>query len=232
MGPAELVTWNGDPRKSTWAEVKSNVLESLGRGNQEVGDELKYIDRMRELKWQVGIPDLQLFSRGKPFQIHTDSCWAHFINGMACTTATSKVYLRLVTNRPQGRTAITEGFQKVGSSSVLTTTEHWASIPCLMLIKTSSQAMHDRQCEPRQELLEELERRLHTGAIHLDGNSGHLDPKVKWAPGGQKFIRMTAAVIHGWARAILANPKAVTFDIPPVGRPYVWESVHFEGPSE
>ncbi|KAA1075456.1 hypothetical protein PGTUg99_009552 [Puccinia graminis f. sp. tritici] len=205
MGPEKLVTWTGDPRKTTWAEVKSSVLEALGRVDEEVGEELKYTDRMRELKWQAGIPDVKLFARGRPFEINSDYCWDHFIDGMACTTATSKIYLRLVTNRPQGRTAITQGLLK---------------------------AMHDRQCKPRKELLEELERQLHTEAIHLDGNSGHLDPKVKWAPGGQKFIRMSAAIIHGWGRAILANPTAVTLDIPPVGRAYVWEWGHREGQTQ
>jgi hypothetical protein len=97
---------------------------------------------------------------------------------------------------------------------------------------TIFQAMHLRHCPPRNDLIAEVERVLHTEATHLVGKSGHIQLKVKWAPGGQKFIRMSAAVIHGWARAIVSNPSLVTLDTPPVGREYLWEWVHAHEPIE
>ncbi|EFP86611.1 uncharacterized protein PGTG_12993 [Puccinia graminis f. sp. tritici CRL 75-36-700-3] len=199
MGPSRLVTWRGDPRASTWDQIRHDVLEAIGSYDSEVADELRSNDRYRDLLWEGTIPDLREFGRGVPFRVCTDVCWEIFTGYIARTTATSKIYLRLFTNRPYGRTAVSDAFCK---------------------------AMHIRHCPHRNNLIAELERRLHTEATHLDGNSGHIQLKVKWAPGGQKFIRMSAAVIHGWARAIVSNPSLVTLDTPPVGREYLWEGVH------
>ncbi|KAA1078134.1 hypothetical protein PGT21_029245 [Puccinia graminis f. sp. tritici] len=199
IGPSRLVTWRGDPRASSWDEIRREVLESIGSYDAGVADELTSNDRYCDLLWHGAIPDLPEFGRGVPFQICTEVCWEIFTDYMARTTATSKIFVRLVTPRPTGRTEVTKALRM---------------------------AMHLRECPPRNELIAELENRLYTEATHLDGNSGHIQPKVKWAPGGQMFIRMSAAVIHGWARAIVSNPSLVTLDTPPVGREYSWELVH------
>ncbi|KAA1096289.1 hypothetical protein PGT21_011812 [Puccinia graminis f. sp. tritici] len=212
IGPSRLVTWRGDPRASTWDQIRCDVLEAIRTYDTEVADELRSNDRYRDLLWAGTIPDLPEFRRGVPFRICTEVCWDIFTGYIARTTATSKIYLRLFTNRPYGQTAVNDAFRK--------------------LLYTILQAMHLRHCPQRNDLIAELERRLHTEATHLDGNSGGIQLKVKWAPGGQKFIRMSAAVIHGWARAIVSNPSFVTLDTPPVGREYSWEWIHAHAPLE
>jgi hypothetical protein len=119
IGPSRLLTWRGDPRASTWDEIRRKVLEAIASYDTGVAAELRSNDTYCDLLWLAIIPDLPEFGRGVPFQICTDVCWEIFTDYIARTTATSKIFLRLVTHRPPGRTVLTNAFRKVCSDPLL-----------------------------------------------------------------------------------------------------------------